>query len=138
MKLKKSIGALLFLFFIERCNIDCGPHGTCEGDECKCDEGWEGVSCDKKTCDPRCNDNGQCINGTCMCRKGWMGKYCTIDVCSSGCSNHGYCSRDVNTESSDEVEWKCFCKEGWTGKDCSFPLETNCKDDEDNDNGNNY
>lgn len=31
--------------------------------------------------------------------------------------------------------WSCSCKVGWTGPDCSHPLESNCGDDIDNDNG---
>lgn len=33
--------------------------------------------------------------------------------------------------------WSCSCKAGWTGPDCSHPLESNCADDIDNDNGEN-
>ena len=130
------INDYICFFITERCNINCGLHGTCEGDQCICDQGWEGARCDLKKCDSRCNQHGQCSNGTCICLQGWMGKYCTLEGCPFDCSNHGHCLSDLSSKLSNEVTWRCQCKEGWTGKDCSFPLETNCKDGEDNDNGN--
>lgn len=35
----------------------------------------------------------------------------------------------------EEGEYKCVCIEGWAGSDCSIPLEMNCKDNKDNDDG---
>lgn len=48
--------------------------------------------------------------------------------CENGCSRHGQCTLE-------EGEYKCVCIEGWAGSDCSIPLEMNCKDNKDNDDG---
>jgi teneurin len=132
----------------ELCDLDCGPHGHCEGDSCACDHGWAGDYCGLKQCDPRycqkiffsrnakfnfcirCADHGQCKNGTCLCVTGWNGRHCTLEGCPSGCSSHGQCK--VNSEG----DWECKCYDGWDGTDCSVALESNCNDAKDNDKGN--
>lgn len=48
--------------------------------------------------------------------------------CENGCSRNGQCTLE-------DGEYRCVCIEGWAGSDCSIPLETNCKDNVDNDNG---
>ena len=69
---KNSQKVNLFSVFIfpERCNLDCGPHGSCESGRCVCDPGWQGDVCTVKTCDPRCSAHGMCSNGTCLCTNG--------------------------------------------------------------------
>ncbi|GIY16543.1 teneurin-m [Caerostris extrusa] len=63
----------------EKCDLDCGDQGHCEGGQCVCSEGWTGTKCNERLCDPRCTENGQCRNGTCLCIQGWNGKHCTLD-----------------------------------------------------------
>ncbi len=58
--------------FSERCNLDCGPHGSCESGHCACEQGWHGQNCELKTCDERCLDHGVCHNGTCLCTNGML------------------------------------------------------------------
>ncbi|KAL5290836.1 TENM2.2 family protein [Megaselia abdita] len=111
----------------ELCDLDCGQHGRCVGDNCVCDVGWDGKFCSTKLCDSRCNEHGQCKNGTCLCVTGWNGKHCTIEGCPNGCSNHGQC------KVSGEGQWECRCYEGWDGPDCGIALELNCGDSKDND-----
>ncbi|XP_059482465.1 teneurin-m isoform X2 [Neocloeon triangulifer] len=111
----------------EMCDLDCGPHGHCEGDACACDPGWAGDYCGLKQCDPRCSDHGQCKNGTCLCVTGWNGRHCTLEGCPSGCTSHGQCK--VNPDG----DWECKCYDGWDGADCSVALESNCNDGKDND-----
>lgn len=113
----------------ELCDLDCGQHGRCVGDNCVCDAGWDGKFCSTKLCDSRCNEHGQCKNGTCLCVTGWNGKHCTIEGCPNGCSNHGQC------KVSGEGQWECRCYEGWDGPDCGIALELNCGDSKDNDKG---
>ncbi|XP_063706613.1 teneurin-a isoform X5 [Culicoides brevitarsis] len=109
------------------CSLDCGPNGVCENARCKCNQGWTGSLCDQLTCDPRCAEHGQCKNGTCVCSQGWNGRHCTLPGCENGCSRNGQCTLE-------DGEYRCVCIEGWAGSDCSIPLETNCKDNIDNDN----
>ena len=104
-------------------------------------------------CSSRCT-HGKCVNETCVCNPGFFGKNCGLSGCPSGCSGptHGDCIKlklstiDSDVSSLDAVTgsvtsfgenggWTCSCREGWTGPDCSHPLESNCADDIDNDNG---
>ncbi|KAK3862550.1 hypothetical protein Pcinc_031597 [Petrolisthes cinctipes] len=109
------------------CDLDCGPHGRCEGGFCLCSVGWSGDRCDLMTCDPRCEEHGQCKNGTCICMTGWNGRHCTLAGCPADCSGNGACVME-------DEEWKCHCQSDWEAHDCSVKLETNCDDDKDNDN----
>lgn len=148
-----------------KCKLDCGSHGTCEGSSCTCYKGWTGSRCDQKLCDSRCNSHGSCSNGTCICSPGYYGKHCTLNGCPNNCTGHGNCIRansfslmststSIPSSSSEDESsgstysininglghstleaWRCMCHDGWTGLDCSHPLETNCADDTDNDNG---
>ncbi|KAF8782814.1 Teneurin-m like protein [Argiope bruennichi] len=111
----------------EKCDLDCGKQGHCEGGQCVCSEGWTGTKCNERLCDPRCTENGQCRNGTCLCIQGWNGKHCTLEGCPKNCNNHGECV--VN----DENEWTCHCQHDWDGPACAIPLERNCNDGTDND-----
>ncbi|XP_065347701.1 teneurin-m isoform X5 [Cloeon dipterum] len=111
----------------QMCDLDCGPHGHCEGDACACDPGWAGDFCGLKQCDPRCADHGQCKNGTCLCVTGWNGKHCTLEGCPSGCGGHGQCKVNV------DGDWECKCYDGWDGADCNVALESSCNDGKDND-----
>ncbi|XP_043247283.1 teneurin-m-like isoform X2 [Amphibalanus amphitrite] len=109
-----------------RCNLDCGPHGSCQAGDCVCDPGWNGQLCDLRTCDPRCSEHGQCKNGTCVCLQGWNGQHCSIPGCPGGCSGRGSC---VKTDGW----YGCVCATGWDGVNCSIPLEMDCRDGIDND-----
>ncbi|XP_057340739.1 teneurin-a isoform X2 [Microplitis mediator] len=109
------------------CSLDCGSHGSCEQGLCKCHDGWTGTKCDQKPCDPRCAEHGQCKNGTCVCSQGWNGRHCTLPGCENGCSRHGICTLQNG-------EYSCECSGGWAGRDCSIELETECKDEIDNNN----
>ena len=126
---------------IDKCDIDCSPHGSCEGSVCVCSPGWIGDRCQIKSCDERCSSNGRCNNGTCECNVGFYGKHCSIEGCPGNCSgpDHGECVKNIaDSSSSSEFEWSsgdyvCRCRPGWTGLDCSHRLELNCNDNLDND-----
>ena len=136
--------------------MDCGPHGRCGQGKCECTDGWMGDRCDLLPCDNRCQEHGQCKNGTCVCSQGWNGKHCTIRTyistnkqktrlfviknnefflffspagCKNACSRHGMCSLE-------DGEYHCICSNEWAGDDCSIPLEQQCNDEIDNDQGN--
>lgn len=48
--------------------------------------------------------------------------------CPKNCNNRGVCvERDGR--------WFCSCNSDWHGNDCSIPLEKECGDKKDNDNG---
>lgn len=48
--------------------------------------------------------------------------------CKNACSRHGMCSLE-------DGEYHCVCIDAWAGDDCSIPLEQECNDETDNDNG---
>ncbi|CAN7975618.1 unnamed protein product, partial [Ixodes persulcatus] len=110
----------------EKCDLDCGSHGRCQGGECICIEGWTGAKCNEKLCDIRCVEHGQCKNGTCLCIQGWNGRHCTLEGCARSCSSHGDCVMS-------DGDWQCRCNSGWDGPDCSIPMEKTCDDRIDND-----
>ncbi|CAN7937034.1 unnamed protein product [Ixodes hexagonus] len=110
----------------EKCDLNCGSHGRCQGGECICIEGWTGAKCNEKLCDIRCVEHGQCKNGTCLCIQGWNGRHCTLEGCAHSCSSHGDCIMS-------EGDWQCRCNSGWDGPDCSVPMEKTCDDRIDND-----
>lgn len=133
------------LFCLALCSLECGPHGRCRQGKCECVEGWTGEKCDSLPCDARCSEHGQCKNGTCVCFQGWNGLHCTLRKysrinfenlskhcvsagCMNACSRHGMCSLDNG-------EYHCVCAGQWAGNDCSIPLEQECNDDIDNDQG---
>lgn len=139
------------LLFAALCSLDCGPHGRCGQGKCECTDGWTGDRCDLLPCDARCSEHGQCKNGTCVCSQGWNGKHCTIREyprgrsvptptatapkplsvkagCKNACSRHGMCSLE-------DGEYHCICSQKWAGDDCSIPLEQECDDEIDNDQG---
>ncbi|XP_059078932.1 teneurin-m-like isoform X2 [Tigriopus californicus] len=112
----------------ERCNLDCGPHGSCESGHCICQVGWEGNRCNEKQCDARCKDHGVCSNGTCLCTNGWNGKHCTLEGCPNNCNSHGQCKTNQAS-----MEWECLCESGWFGPGCNIFMEQDCSNDIDDD-----
>lgn len=138
-----------FSKFLGMCNFDCGNHGHCENNNCICNEGWTGTKCSSKSCAPGCEDHGMCHNGTCVCNQGWNGDNCLLgnclrfshshfllkltyfsfaEGCLNDCSKHGQCQKS-------ESKWQCLCDPSYTGLDCGIPLELQCSDKIDNDNG---
>ena len=60
---------------------------------------------------------------------GWNGKHCTLEGCPKACNGHGQCKTNHN------LEWECWCESGWFGTGCDMPLEQDCSDRRDNDQG---
>ena len=75
---KLRVSTVLCFFATEVCAVDCGPHGSCIGGVCHCEEGWTGPECGQRDCHPRCIDHGVCREGKCDCHQGWTGEHCTI------------------------------------------------------------
>ena len=115
------------------CPDDCGDHAECRKGECQCHEGWEGVGCQRRSCDPRCDHHGTCDDGTCVCDQGWQGTHCTLDGCPDACSGHGQCLKSSSVDISQL--WTCRCDNGWTGGNCNIKLESTCNDGVDDDEG---
>lgn len=85
-----------FSLTTEVCVVDCGPHGSCIGGVCQCEEGWTGPECEQRDCHPRCIDHGICREGKCDCHQGWTGEHCTIGE---------YAHRRLNVEA---CRWRAF------------------------------
>mmetsp|Transcript_24246 Transcript_24246/g.42942 ORF Transcript_24246/g.42942 Transcript_24246/m.42942 type:complete len:1794 (-) Transcript_24246:192-5573(-) len=96
-----------------------GPLPTLEG-VCKCDDGFAGIACEKRTCQNDCSNNGYCSTdtGKCECYSGFFGDDCSTYVpCPTNCTGtHGRCQDDGT----------CKCNDGWTGLDCG---SIGCPDD---------
>ena len=63
---------------------------------------------------------------------GWNGKHCTLEGCPKGCNAHGQC------KTNHALEWECWCDSGWFGPGCDIPMEQDCSDRKDNDQGTCY
>ena len=63
---------------------------------------------------------------------GWNGKHCTLEGCPKGCNAHGQC------KTNHALEWECWCDSGWFGPGCDIPMEQDCSDRKDNDQGTYY
>ena len=77
-------------------------------------------------------DNSWCISFPFPIRfvfAGWNGKHCTLEGCPKGCSGHGQC------KTNHALEWECWCESGWFGPGCDIPMERDCSDRRDNDQG---
>jgi hypothetical protein len=70
-----------------KCNRLCKwPGGVCQYPKCVCNEGWEGVNCDKYVCVNNCFESGQCVGpNQCSCRPGWTGNKKIILSYSCSC-----------------------------------------------------
>ncbi|KAG5326274.1 CRB protein, partial [Pseudoatta argentina] len=115
----------------------CNNNSTCidlgdRGFECKCIEGFQGISFAGQYCDLDVNEcelhgnslcnNGICINTegsyNCFCRPGFSGDHCdiNIDECLCGpCKNNATCLDGINM-------FQCVCQPGYTGKTCEIDV----------------
>lgn len=96
--------------------LDCGSHGTCNGQTatCTCSPGYNGRTC--STVDlcygVSCGSHGSCDSstGTCTCTGGFIGSDCSTDPCADvECGSHGSCTSPSGT---------CACSENWAGTSC--------------------
>ena len=70
------------------CDLECGGHGTCLGNQCVCDPGWGkslchgcidgyyGPECTACGCVYGTCDDGEDRDGSCACDDGWIGPAC--------------------------------------------------------------
>ncbi|CAF0743039.1 unnamed protein product [Brachionus calyciflorus] len=113
----------------------CENNSTCILDEyaiekysCICQEGFEGIYCqrDERPCQPhrnKCKHNSTCVQSgrsyNCTCLSGFEGSHCekNIDDCEEGvCKNGAQCQDLVNT-------FRCECLSYFYGNFCEFKRE---------------
>ena len=103
----------------------CSNHGTCANNNCSCDLGWMGKSCNEPAVQcamvlddtgglAECSGHGDCVFGACNCGSTYFGVNCeerevtcaTVD--GVACSGQGTCN----------ALGKCDCNAGFTGSAC--------------------
>ena len=108
------------------CNA-CNGHGTCDGPQCDCDEGWfntiGGEQCALSCPDVgiECGATGICqsVGGElqCVCKPGYYGENCDL-TCGSmnnlACSGHGKCSLTALGVPA------CTCETHYVGDMCQY------------------
>ncbi|XP_058838776.1 protein draper isoform X4 [Topomyia yanbarensis] len=114
------------------CSKGC-KHGECVApEECRCDEGYVGKTCNIN-CPPMrwgsdCSQKCQCQNnstcnaqdGRCQCPKGYRGQFCEFqcpsDRFGQDCNELCQC---LNGGKCDPVSGECYCAPGFTGPLCA-------------------
>ncbi|XP_006821863.1 uncharacterized protein LOC102804602 [Saccoglossus kowalevskii] len=109
-------------------------HGDCVYDKtsetkmavCKCYFGWEGPSCEYKSCEGYCKNSGTCSKTNnklkCSCTAEFSGNQCELKKASEelcehlNCGLYGIC---VHTDGGDVV---CHCNDDWDGSNCDQPI----------------
>ena len=111
----------------ETCSVKCA-HGECADHQCKCYNGWTGISCNVPTCLNECSSHGVCRAGNCLCDDGyrgqdcserfvyhgevfkdhvvcdknWYGINCNEKLCEKDCNHNGVCKNGT-----------CYCNDGF-------------------------
>jgi hypothetical protein len=101
----------------------CSSNGTCNSpDNCQCNYGWQGDSCEIPNCYEACNQQEQCVfqNGivSCVCEIGFTGDRCQNAECPISCNKpHMTCY----------WPYQCTCENGYyfNGAICE-PICSNC------------
>ena len=100
-----------------QCTQVCG-HGTTVGQQCLCDAGYGGPTCDElcpNASGALCSDHGRCSNGTsgtgqCVCQDEWLGPSCN-------CSD-ALCRSTLPNTKCDATTGMCVCDEFHSGVGC--------------------
>uniref|UniRef100_A0A5S6QT32 EGF-like domain-containing protein n=1 Tax=Trichuris muris TaxID=70415 RepID=A0A5S6QT32_TRIMR len=119
-----------------KCTNSSCKHGKCLQHSydvfgCKCDPGYEGVTCDKNINECQsspCQNGAECtdlVDGyACKCTKGFRGKHCEIPACRRGYCVFGTCRNLAHG-------FRCDCQDGFKGNRCMevmMPCESSpCK-----------
>lgn len=85
----KSCDNDLYSFICQRfsvilCKNACFQRGSCSGEKCLCNEGWESEDCSIFNCNNvnNCSGNGVCTGpNQCKCDPGWTGRACSSSYC---------------------------------------------------------
>ena len=79
--LVQSTGFIM-AYSVGACSGGCSGHGVCWQNGCVCDPGYEGPSCNTKSCSAGCGA-GTCdpVSNTCTCPVGSYGLGCSQDFC---------------------------------------------------------
>ena len=127
------------------CDSRCSSHGSCSNGTCICSPGYYGKHCTLNGCPSNCTGHGQCIRANSFSLMSTSSSSSSSTLSSSSSTStasegessaSNYNSNNINGLGDSTLEgWRCICHDGWTGLDCSHPLEANCADDTDNDNG---
>ena len=65
-------------------------HGTCDFStgKCNCQDGFEGLQCEKRKCKNNCSGHGKCTQtGKCICDMNFVGEDCGMKMCKDDCNS---------------------------------------------------
>ena len=97
-------------------NGDCVFSASENKQVCVCEDGWRGLSCDLRVCDPPCGPYGDCGNdATCICDPSWEGSLCDVPMCPHNCggTHQGHC-----VSHSHGLSHTCACEETYQSPYC--------------------
>lgn len=125
----------VWTFSPNKCQSNCGGHGSCEMSQCTCEVGWYGADCLSKRCPGsscythpytkeqhciECSQHGRCIDGQCECYTGWGYDDCSAMNCENNCSSNHLVTRGICIE--DFPVHQCVCLGKWAGVICDRAL----------------
>lgn len=132
--------------------VECSGRGACDRNTgvCKCDEGYQGSACQRRTCPNNCSGKGKClplsdvtnpqnkdvygqdIIYACKCDGGYRGNDCSLIECPSKKDPYEATNTDANSEfrdcsgrgKCDYTTGVCTCFGGYSGSACEIVQST--------------
>ena len=106
--------------------INCGKHGTLDGDKCVCDTDWHGDDC--STYDIHCSGHGTWNGSSCTCDAGYSGDNCSTYTCEPECKWTEWFDVDYPKYEEGGGDFETYEKiRGAGGAVCAQPQEIECE-----------
>lgn len=118
---------------IAHADAECSNKGICDRQSgiCLCQQGFEGVACERKSCPNSCNNKGRCVSSRFLANMQEPGHIIKDEGCTSSevCVNGDCSERDYSVCKNTfeySIPWEadmmygCVCDETYSGYDCSI------------------